>query len=168
MAGVIDVRQLRAFIVRPALEAIDLWSLAAERLVLGTAAHESGGFRWLHQVGGPAVSWWQIEPATYVDLMERTVPRLAQRYPRVVNGLLGMAQKNHRAYPPSFYLMHNAAFAAACCRVLYFRAPEAMPHEDDLDGMAAFWKLRYNTPLGRGRPEQWLDAYRTHVARVYA
>ena len=54
-----DVRQFAHAIVRPTLYALDLHSPAAERLMLGTAAHESDGLRYIRQLGGgPALSFF--------------------------------------------------------------------------------------------------------------
>jgi hypothetical protein len=64
----IDPRQFRALIVRPALESINLWSQQAEDLVMGTAAQESR-LIYLRQLGnGPALGLFQMEPATHNDI----------------------------------------------------------------------------------------------------
>lgn len=56
-------------VIRPALAVIGLQSVAAEQLLLGTAAAESRLGTYLHQQGnGPALSPWQIEPATHEDV----------------------------------------------------------------------------------------------------
>ena len=60
--------QTLALVIRPALEKLSLWSLSAEELVRGTAIVESG-LTYLKQHGdGPALSFWQVEPATHDDL----------------------------------------------------------------------------------------------------
>lgn len=57
-------KQFRIEIVRPALVTIDLYSDAAENLVMGTAAQESH-LDYVKQSGnGPALSLFQMEPAT--------------------------------------------------------------------------------------------------------
>ncbi len=49
-----DTRQFRDFIVRPALQQINAWTLNAEQLVMATAMAESGLF-FVQQIGrGPA------------------------------------------------------------------------------------------------------------------
>lgn len=37
----LDLQQVRQWIVKPTLEYLGLWSLSAERLVLGTAVHQT-------------------------------------------------------------------------------------------------------------------------------
>ena len=55
-------------VIAPALDKIDLWSRAAEELVLGTAIVESGLTYLIQHSDGPALGLWQIEPATHEDL----------------------------------------------------------------------------------------------------
>ena len=67
-------KQFRELIIRPALEAIGLWSQTAENLVLGTAIHESGNFKYIKQVGGgTALSFYQIEPVTADDIYGKPI-----------------------------------------------------------------------------------------------
>jgi len=66
----LDARQLRKLVIRPALLEIELWSEAAEELVLGTAIVESR-LSFIKQLGsGPALGLWQIEPDTHRDVYE--------------------------------------------------------------------------------------------------
>jgi len=154
----VDADQIRQHVVVPVLRELGLWSEAAERLVLGTGAHESGGFRWLAQVRGPALSWFQIEPATYYDLLDRTLPGLERRAPELVMRLRGLVPRRYDAFPPAEYLARDQGYATAICRLLYYRVPRALPAANDLAALAAYWKRYYNTAAGRGTPEQWLHA----------
>lgn len=168
----IDVRQFRDYVVAPVLHEMGLHSLAAERLVLGTAAHESDGFRFLDQTTrgpGPAYSWYQIEEPTYRDLMERTIPGAAVRRPapQWTVAIMGMVPRRYAGYAPVHVLWRDLGLATAVCRALYFRVPRALPDADDIDGLAGYWKQYYNTVLGAGRPEQWVAAYQRHVAPIY-
>lgn len=146
----IDPGQLREYVVGPALEALGLWSDAAENLVMGTAAQESR-LRYIHQLGdGPALGLWQMEPATHRDIWDHYLayqPDLEL----AVRGLAGYR-------PRSEVLIYNLRYAAAMCRIHYYRAPEPIPQT--VEGMAALWKLRYNTPLGAGTEQEFIDNYR--------
>jgi hypothetical protein len=146
--------QFRARIVRPTLRAIGLWSDSAEALVLGTAIHESG-LRYLAQSGGPALGLYQIEPATHRDIWENY---LAYRPPlaRLVQSLAATRTDGE--------LIRNLAYATAMCRVRYARAPGALPEADDIDGLAAYWKQNYNTPLGKGTAADWARHFRETLA----
>lgn len=149
--------QVREHIVRPTLQAIGLWSQAAENLVVGTAAHESDGFRYVHQVNGPALSWFQIEPATYLDMVANLMHRLPGITQFAIKGM--KPQSSGDFYPPADYLMSNAAWACVFCRLKYWWAPTPLPAADDLMGLAGYWKRWYNTERGAGKPMQWLTRY---------
>lgn len=149
----IDPRHLRDLIIRPTLETLNLWSLAAEALVLGTAIQESR-LVYLRQVGGgPALGIYQIEPATHADLRRNYLdnrPALKNR----VAAFLGPSPE------PDQQLVTNLAYATAVCRLLYYRAPAPLPAADDVDGLAAYWKAHYNTPVGKGTAAEWATHYR--------
>lgn len=149
--------QLRLHVVRPTLQKLRLWSPAAENLVLGTAAHESGGFQYVRQLGdGPALGLWQIEPKTHEDLFARFL--------RFHADLRSAALDLRASWPdPDAQLASNLAYGAAICRLIYYRAPEALPDANDIAGMAALWKKRFNTPAGKGLEVDWIEHYREFV-----
>lgn len=69
MAG-INSNELRLRVIRATLNAIDLYSPAAENLLLATCAHESLLGYFLKQHQGTALGIYQIEPATHTDLWQ--------------------------------------------------------------------------------------------------
>lgn len=143
-------------IVRPVLDYLLLASPAAENLLVGTAAVESGLRRLTQAGGGPGVGVYQIEPATHADVWNNYLhfrPELAAR----VRGL--MASKNWCDGGRDKELYGNLFYATAIARVIYLRAPRRLPEAHDLVGLAAYWKAYYNTPQGRGTPTAFLAAY---------
>ena len=44
-------------------------------------------------------------------------------------------------------------------RIKYWRVPKKLPVENDIEGMAKYWKDYYNTSLGKGTPEKFIKAY---------
>ena len=52
----------------------------------------------------------------------------------------------------------NDLYACAMCRIHYQRVREPLPDADDLEGQAAYWKAHYNTPLGAGTVEHFIEA----------
>lgn len=143
----LEISHLRELVIRPALEALHLYSEAAEELVLGTALQESG-LRYLKQLGdGPALGLWQMEPRTHDDIWLNFLsyePGLAGR----VRSLC--------ATPISEALAGNLWYAAGMCRVHYFRVAEALPAAGDISAQAGYWKRWYNTPRGAGTVEEYL------------
>jgi len=153
---VINVRQFRKFVVRPVLQALDLWSGDAEELVLATAAHESG-LTYLKQIGGgPALGVCQMEPDTQADIWDNYL-----KYQPVKAGalkaLFGPAAGNSR------HLTWNLGYAVAMCRLHYCRVKAPLPRASDLPAIAAYWKAHYNTPLGAGTVDEFVQNYKRIV-----
>lgn len=150
----IDPQQFRTHVVRPAIEALGLWSESAEALLMGTAAQESHLGRYLHQVGGgPALGPFQMEPATYRDIWANY---LAYRRPlaNAVHDLAGVT------VPNSEVMAYHLRYAAAMARIHYLRVPQRLPAADDIVGLAQYWKQHYNTPAGRGTVDEFVANYR--------
>lgn len=145
----ISLQNIRDFVVSPALTAIGHNEAAAVRLVIGTGLVESN-YEYLAQKGGPAVGFWQMEAATADDIFTNYLPS----QPILRTNLLCLtAPYGHRTEQ----LAWNLQYAAALCRIKYLRSPHSLPHEDDLEGMAQFWKLVYNTSLGAGDPAVFVE-----------
>lgn len=154
------VEQFRMGVVRPALQDLGVWSLAAENLVLGTAAAESG-FRFLAQVGGPALGLWQVEPKTHDSIWKDF---LAYRKPLAGQVMVaaGRGTKTPRK-PPDEWLIYNLRYAAAICRVRYLMDPEPLPSAFDVEALGNYWKRVYNTRLGAGTVEHFVSSYQRLV-----
>ena len=165
----LDVRQFGAFVIRPTLHKLGLWSPAAENLLVGTALTESGlralvqdggpGFAGgSAEVSGPALGVYQIEPATHRDVLAN-----------FLEFRLGLAHRigelRARAPDPDEQLVTNLAYATAVCRVIYYRRPEPLPEAQDVEGLAAYWKQPFNTPRGAGTVTRFVAAYREHGVR---
>lgn len=147
--------QLRTEIIRPVLKKIDLWSEAAEDLLLGTAVHESGGLKRVRQYdGGPALSYFQMEPATLFDLHDHFLkfrPEMREK----------LDQFQITALLISENLIMNLAYVTAAARLQYYRAPEEIPR--GIQGQADYWKKYWNTEQGKGTPEQYITHYKYYV-----
>ncbi|MEO5346732.1 MAG: hypothetical protein H7834_10200 [Magnetococcus sp. YQC-9] len=148
--------QFRAHVIQPALQLVGMASPAAEALLLGTAAQESGLGRYLRQVGGgPAMGVFQMEPATYQDIWRNFLPHqpkiltaLAPRWPR---------------QPQAEDLITDLMLAAVMCRLHYRRVSAPLPAPDDLAGLARYWKQHYNTPLGAGTEAEFIRNWHRYV-----
>lgn len=138
----IDPLQFRLLIIRPALQRLGLWSLTAERLLLGTAIAES----WLvslKQKPGPALGFYQMEPATHFDIWKNYLayrPGLALKVKGLVKGL-----------PRAQQMVWNLFYATAMARLQYRRDRFALPDENDLVGLGDYYKRVFNTEAGAGR-----------------
>ncbi len=151
----IDPRQLRERVIRPALDAIGLGGEAAEILLLGTAIQESG-LVFLAQLGGPALGLWQMEPATHEDCWANFITGRDALHARINNLLTNQ--------PVLDQLVTNLAYACAMARIKYYRDPAPIPAADDAAGMAAFYKRVYNSALGAADLAEAELAFRRAIA----
>ena len=116
-------------------------------LVFETGMAESG-YRHLEQMGGgPAVSFWQLEPATIRDCWENYI---SFRKPLIkVVYKLGLLEDKK-----VFSIFSNIALASAFCRIQYRRMPGAIP--DTMPKRANYWKKFYNTIKGKGTVDHYV------------
>lgn len=144
--------QLREYIIRPTLRRLGLYSEAAEELLMLTAATESLCGRYLHQVGGPALGVFQMEPATCRDIWDNYL-----RYKGPLADDIRLMGEGPETLPGNLY------YAAAMARVHYLRVPQALPSAMDEWGLAQYWKDHYNTHLGSGTVEKAVENYRRYA-----
>jgi len=142
MSG-IDPHHFLAHVIRPTLARIELGGKAAETLLLGTALVESN-LTYLKQIGdGPALGVFLMKPSTYFDIYEHVLGYKSRT-------LLKARVQTLCATPPPHVdqLKWNMAYAAAMCRVQYWRWPAALPPATSAPGLAAYHKKFYNTTEG--------------------
>lgn len=153
----------RKHVIRPVLQRMGMWSPAAEDLLIGTAAQESGlGYR-LQQMGkGPAVGVFQMEPATAKDTIFRYIDARDHREEIYETGfqIVNTADIDWKTVSidaVTLKLQTDLAFAVATARMKYAMVPEALPQEGDIAGYAKYWKDHWNTHLGAGKVEEFID-----------
>jgi len=154
---VFDAKQFTQYVIKPALEAIDLYSESAEQLLLGTACAESKLGTYLHQIQGPALGVFQMEPVTHDDLWNNYLiyrPELQRQVIRLTPYTGGLM-------PPASLMLTDLRYAAIMARLLYRRSPMALQKKDDWAGAAEVWKKVYNTYLGSGTVNKFLRSLAT-------
>lgn len=142
-------------VITPVLHALGMGGVAAEKLLIMTAAHESMGFRYRRQVGGPALSFFQIEPATLDDLYHSYLAYRPDRH-ELVQAFMPTGMNRLEA------LEHDDRYACACARMIYARVAEALPDAGDDRALAAYAKRYWNTPAGKATVEKYLADFRAH------
>lgn len=121
-------------------------------LLMLTAAQESHLGRYLMQIRGPARGVFQIEPRTLEDLI--------QNYLAYRDDLAAAIRAVHgKGMDSEINLTGNLAFQICVARLIYRRAPAALPDKDDVESMAKYWKKYWNTELGKGTVEEAIDNY---------
>lgn len=118
-------------------------------LLLMIAAHESGGFRFIKQKGGPALGLFQMEPPTFYDCIGWLNYR--GRFPKVCR------RSTH------WRLVFDLNYAVLLARVKLWRDDEALPAADDLPALAAYAKRVWNSDEGKASAEDYLNAYKLYV-----
>lgn len=151
----IDLSQLREHIIRPTLHHLGLYSVEAEELVFLTGLHESR-YKYIKQIRGPALGFWQMEPVTHDDIWKRYLLYKSHLRERL---MLLVSRRNHLEVAPQ-EMIGNIAYGCAMCRIHYLRVPKPLPNT--LKGMADYWKTYYNTVHGKGTVEQFI-----HLAEKY-
>jgi hypothetical protein len=150
----IDPIHLLKYVIRPVLKDLDLWSVEAEQLVLGTACQESKCGEYLVQLGGgPALGIYQMEPATHDDIWRNYLPGRAIKYK--------ISDFAFNAGLDADEMIGNLYYATAMCRIHYLRVPEKIPV--GLHPQAAYWKKYYNTPLGAGTINEYINSWERFV-----
>ena len=153
-----DVANFRIEVIRPALKIAGLWSESAENLLLGTALAESG-LNVLTQFGsGPALSFFQIEPNTYDDII-----RYLYRHDNQPLKDRVMACCMLDIFPDAKCLVWNMRLSVLIARVIYARKAEPLPKSCDIEGLASYWKRHYNTIKGAGTVEHFIKSWNNRV-----
>ena len=124
---------------------------AAEKLLFGTAMAESHLNRLRQDPGGPAMSFYQMEPSTHDWLISDYLVRRPSYAEAVLDA------SNCRELGLRF-LIPNLAYATAMARINYWRIPGSAL-KDDVEWLARYWKEHWNTEDGAGRPSQFIDAF---------
>jgi hypothetical protein len=151
-----DATVFRDTIVKPALVGLDQWSEWAEKLIMGTAAQESHLISTRQVDSGPALGYFQMEPATYDDCWTNYIDFRAALKAKVL--AVRAAPGTHQAAD----LETNPKHAAAMARVRYMRVLESIP--TDGQGIARYWKTYYNTPLGAGTVADFIANWNRYLA----
>lgn len=139
----LNSNQFREDLVRSTLQSIQMWSEEAENLLMGTALVESS-LVYLKQIGGgPAVSLFMIEPATYLDLRQRLITDHNDIYKKIL-GILAFMTLPMTAD----FLIGNITAAIIMARIKYFFDSQPIPDATDYMGLALYHKRVYNTAGG--------------------
>lgn len=167
-----DYKQLLELVVRPACIELGSHSIAAEQLLMGTLAVESRG-KYLTQLNhGPARGLFQMEGATHKDIYENYLV-YREKYMEVVTGkltciefdVLNDANGDHDStdkffkYVENNSLSTNLLYQAVMCRIHYLRVKEPLPPANDIEALGAYWKKHYNTHLGAGTVEKFVESF---------
>ena len=154
----VDSKQVQKLIAR-ILRKMNMYSPDAVQLVYRTGLVESN-YKYIRQLGtGPAKSFWQVEPGPTccLDICNNYL-KFRKKLTKVVCDILYLDEKyvlEAKEEEWSDILEHNIAAGIIMCRLKYRRVPKPIPH--DLMGQAKYWKKYYNSDLGAGTSEKFIQ-----------
>jgi len=112
-----------------------------------TVVVESGGGHYREQLsGGPAVSFWQIEPVTAEDIYYRYL-KDRPRYKRCLEEYSGVTNVPRGTIRD--VLLQNDRFAAGLARLVYAMDRGSIP-EGSWEAHALYWKSAYQKGGSKG------------------
>lgn len=156
----INVRQFKEHIIIPTLKEMGMYSDSAVNLLLGTMAQESHFGTYIKQLGrGPALGVYQMEPNTHTDIVNNFIS-YRQSIQRVIGEKLGYDLLDHKK------LVWDLRYATMFCRLHYYRKPESLPLYDNVPALASYWKRHYNTHLGKGTEEEFIENFNRYIKGV--
>lgn len=126
----------------------------ALRLLAGTAAIESDFTHTVQIGGGPARSYFQVEPSTVADNIHNYIayrPKLVIAHSKVTK------LKSFSLKAIEDELLTNFEFAVFHARLKYYRSPIVLLSKSGLSSveqLAYFWKRVYNTSLGASHRDE--------------
>ncbi|PCJ20436.1 MAG: hypothetical protein COB04_04040 [Gammaproteobacteria bacterium] len=135
--------ELREFVIRPTLEHLDSYSLAAENLLLATAAQESGlGFH-LRQDSGErkGLGIYQINEDLHNDIWDNYLALDAD----LASTVRGIASQHDFLKQPHAELATNLTYSTAIAWLIYRRANVVLPSDCNMMALADCWLKFYPT-----------------------
>lgn len=142
--------QLITHVIFPTLQDMKFHSQEAVDLLVMICAHESLKGEYIHQVKGPAVGIYCMEPATHSDVLKYIEERRPALY-MMLDRYTGIAHHSLMA--------GNLYYATFMARCFFLRIPEAIP--TDYKEMAEYAKKYWNTEAGKAIPHDYLHAFNT-------
>lgn len=151
--------ELRHMVIRDTLKMLGDWSPAAENLLVGTAAQESGlGFCLKEK---RLVGIYHISPATHRAIWDKYLVN----HPELASLIRGLAGQHSFLRDPHSELVTNLKYATAIAWLIYKRTDVPIPAAGDIPGMARFWHRHFHA-RATGGVDQFIRNYRELVFRA--
>lgn len=111
---------------------------AAEALLLGTAAQESGLGYQMHC--GRRLGLYLISPALHRSVWDNYLIH----HPDLASKIRGMAGQHSFLANPHGELVSNLKYATAIAMMVYLRANQPLPTHTDLQALASYWHRHFH------------------------
>jgi hypothetical protein len=146
---------LRHLVIRDTLHYLKDWSLAAENLLLGTAAQESGLGGW-HK--GRRVGLYHITPAMHRAVWDKYLIN----NPALASEIRGIAGQHSFLRAPHGELITNLKYATAIAWMIYRRSNQLLPDANNPVELGKFWHRHFH-PKAKGTVSDFVSSYQLWV-----
>lgn len=133
-----DTRDFCRHIIQPTLAHLNMYSVAAEKLLLGTAALHSS-FNPLLANGDGGLGLYQITPEQHRNVWDSF---LAFR-PELASKVRGLASQHCFLQSPDQELISNLAYGTAIAWVIFLMAGLPLPDATDEQALLHCWRGAY-------------------------
>ncbi len=142
--------ELQHLVIRPTLKYLGDYSLAAQTLLLATAAMESElGFH-LKSEHKRGLGVYQISPRSHQNIWDQYLAK----DPDMASKVRGLASQHDFLTQPHLELTTNLKYATAIAWMIYKRKAKALPAANDILAMAKFWRRHFHS-----RPQASVDIF---------
>ena len=155
--------ELRHYVVRPTLKHMGMWSQAAENLLLGTAARESGlGFH-LKMANTQALGIYQISPKMHRSIWDRFLAPKSD----LSSLVRGLASQREFLSHPHHELATNLAYATAIAWLVYWRHEPniAKIESSDIRTLGRLWQKHFHSRCP-GTVQSFVDSYQELITEA--
>lgn len=129
------------------------------------AAHESAGFNYIQQRGGPANGVLQFEEIAvrealrYMGVKLMSGNKVFYCVADYIDWIVAGKNSVRESSIIHEHLTFDTDLSIALCRVIMMSKPEPFPEPDDLEGLADYAKRHWNSAAGKATPEKYLNDY---------
>ncbi|WP_101757578.1 hypothetical protein [Oceanicoccus sp. KOV_DT_Chl] len=129
----INAVDLTEHVIKPTLEYLGMHTPAAERLLLGTAAQESGFDPFCQHNQGIGI--YQISSVQHWQIWDEYLAF----QPDLASKVRGLASQHQFLQDPDQELKTNLSYSTAIAWIIYLRSENQLPAADDIEGLSHFW-----------------------------
>lgn len=141
--------ELQHLVIRPTLKYLGEYSIEAEKLLVATAAMESGmGFRLKGDKKRLGV--FQISPQSHQHIWDKYLAK----DPDLASKVRGLASQREFLSHPHAELATNLRYTTAIAWMIYKRKGIPLPNPDDLNAIGKYWRQHYHR-----RPQATVDEF---------
>ncbi len=153
--------ELQHLVIRPTLEYLGEFSLAAQTLLMATAAMESElGFH-LKSEQNKGLGVYQISPRSHQYLWDQYLAK----DPDMASKVRGLASQHEFLTQPHNELATNLRYATAIAWMMYKRKGKPLPDAQDIPGMARFWRRHFHS-RPQDSVENFINRYSQLISKV--